>query len=411
MRSFALCASVLALAGAAHAANQLTLEQALDLADRNHPQLQASAAVMEAAAAGIITARAYPNPEGGFMAGRQIARVPGAIPGADFFYTFSQPLELGALRPARIGLAQRGVESSRFAHDETRLLLLTEVRRAFRDVVQRKREITLAAANLRLVENLRERVRARVDVGEAGTLELNRAEAEVAAARTLANGAQLRLVAAMAQLRAAVGAPLPADFDVQESESVATPVLNFEEVRREVLERHPSLLLARSEMQRAEARLAYEKALRRPQPYLRTEVETLPDTPTWRVGIAIPVPTWNRREGPIAEAAALVRQAARLAEARQIEVLAALDGAYERYQVAAQQLAAFEQGILREAEQALAASETAYQLGERGILEVFDAQRVLRGVRQDRLAAQYERDAALIDINGLRAEDLRRPIP
>ena len=108
---------------------------------------------------------------------------------------------------------------------------------------------------------------------------------------------------------------------------------------------------------------------------------------------------------------ALARQADSLAQARQLELLAALEGAYARYQLTTQQLAAFESGLLLEAEEALRAAETAYQLGERGILEVLDAQRVLRTVRLNFLNAQYDRQAALVDLDELRAVDLRGNTP
>ena len=97
--------------------------------------------------------------------------------------------------------------------------------------------------------------------------------------------------------------------------------------------------------------------------------------------------------------------------ARSAEIKAALESAYGRYQLANQQLAAFEEGLLREAAEAVRAAETAYQLGERGILEVLDAQRVLRTVRLDFLNAQYDRQAALIDLDELRALDLARLMP
>ena len=62
--------------------------------------------------------------------------------------------------------------------------------------------------------------------------------------------------------------------------------------------------------------------------------------------------------------------------------------------------------MLREAEEAVRSSQVAYQLGERGIVDVLDAQRVLRTVRLDFLNAQYDRQAALNDIRHLRALDL-----
>ena len=54
------------------------------------------------------------------------------------------------------------------------------------------------------------------------------------------------------------------------------------------------------------------------------------------------------------------------------------------------------------------AAEAAYRLGERGILEVLDAQRVLRTVRLEFLNAQFDRQAALIDLDEVRAVDPRR---
>jgi len=250
-----------------------------------------------------------------------------------------------------------------------------------------------------------------VDVGEAGRLELLRAEAEASMARTLANSAQLQLVTALAQFRAAVAAPLAPDVDLQGEFDTAASVPPLDDLRREVLERHPALALGQSEVRRADARVNYEVAQRRPQPLVRTEIDWAPDNPSYRAGIAIPMPFWNRREGPIAEAMAARRQTERLAQARQIEILALLEGAYGRYQVAGQQITAYEQSVMREADLALQGAETAYQLGERGILEVLDAQRILHTVRYDYLTAQYERQQALLDIDELRATQLRRPIP
>jgi len=399
------------VATALHAADTLTLDQALDLAERSHPHLQAGSAQVDLAVAGITSAKAYPNPESAILAGRQTARVPEAIPGQSYFYSFSQPLELGSLRPSRVQLAQRGRESSEIALSEIRLGVLSSVRRAFYHALHRKSEIQLAAERLRMIEDMRRRIQVRVDVGEAGRLELLRAEAEASMARTLANSAQLQLVTALAQFRAAVAAPLAPDVDLQGEFDTAASVPPLDDLRREVLERHPALALGQSEVRRADARVNYEVAQRRPQPLVRTEIDWAPDNPSYRAGIAIPMPFWNRREGPIAEAMAARRQTERLAQARQIEILALLEGAYGRYQVAGQQITAYEQSVMREADLALQGAETAYQLGERGILEVLDAQRILHTVRYDYLTAQYERQQALLDIDELRATQLRRPIP
>ena len=69
---------------------------------------------------------------------------------------------------------------------------------------------------------------------------------------------------------------------------------------------------------------------------------------------------------------------------------------------------AIEAGTLRQAEAAVQAAEAAFRFGERGIIEVLGAQRVLRGVRQDFLNAQFDRQAALIELERLQAIDLTK---
>src|SRR5262249_35732058 len=155
---------------------------------------------------------------------------------------------------------------------------LSGVRRAFYEVLRRRSEIGLAADNLSRVADLRRRVEALVRVGESGTIELNRADAEISIARTYANSTQLQFTTAMVQFRAAVGGSIDPGVALQGALEPSVQLAPLDALEREAIEQHPALLLARSEIQRAEARLAYETALRRPQPSLRTEMELLPDS-------------------------------------------------------------------------------------------------------------------------------------
>jgi cobalt-zinc-cadmium efflux system outer membrane protein len=381
----------------------ITLEQALSMAAEQHPQLRAGNAQIEVAQAGILTAKAYPNPQFATLAGGQTYRVPGNVSGYVQSFSFTQPLEIGPLRATRVQLAERGRDSAQQILAEIRLGLLSAVRRTWFFALRRREEIEILNDNLRLVEELRKRIQVRVEVGEAGRLELVRAETEVVTARTAVTNSRLQYVTALSQLRAAIGLPPDADLNPEGTLEPPSALPALEDLRKQALERHPALSFARAEIRRAEARLTYETAARRPQPSVRAEIDRPPDTPTYRFGVEIPLPFWNRREGPIAEAAAEIKQRQALAQSRQVELLAGLENAYGRYQAAVQQLQAYEQGILRAADEAVRAAETAYQLGERGIVEVLDAQRALRTVRLDFLNAQYDRQAALVDLDELRA--------
>lgn len=381
----------------------LTLDEALRLAAENHPQLRAGEAQIDAARAGIRTATAYPNPEMSVLAGRQTFRVPGNVSGLVTSFSVSQPLDIGPYRRTRIDYAVRGRESSEVLQTNIRLMVLSQVRRAFFEALRRAEQIKILEDNLRLVEDFRRRIEVQVNVGEAGRLELVRAETELTTARSAVNSTRLQYVSAVSQLRAAVGSPIERDRSPEGTLSPPTVLPPLGDLRSEILDRHPALQLARAEVRRADARVDMERAQARPQPSIRTDVDVPPDVPIYKAGITIPLPIWNRREGPIAEAVAQLRQTQALEDARQVELLAAAESAYGRYEVATQNIAAFEQGLLREAQESVSAAETAYRLGERSILDVLDAQRVLRTVRLDFLNAQYDRQSALIDLDELRA--------
>jgi len=408
MRIFSLLAFTAGiLFRAAFAADDpLTLERALELADQYSPQLRFATAVSEGAEAAIVTARAYPNPEFTTMAGPQYRRMPSAEPGLLQHYSVTQPLELPSLRKTRISAAEQGRKSSEYGQLEARLGVRTGVKQAFYLVLRRKSEIGLARENLRLVEDLRRRILVQVNVGEAARLELTRADAEVATAQTFVNSAHLRFLNAVASLRTAVSAPLPPNVDARGALQISIHLPPLDVLQKEMMAHHPGLSLARSEIERAQRRLNTEFALRKPQPSLYAEWERQPDLGFYRFGVSLPIPVWNKREGPISEAVAGLNQARAYAEMRRIELTAALERAYGQYEVAGQQVASYEKGVLKEAEAALQAAEAAFKFGERGIIEVLDAQRVLRTVRSDFVTAQYDLQAALIDVEGLRAADL-----
>lgn len=390
-------------------AEKITLARALEVAAQTHPRLQAGVARTAAAAGEIRSARAYPNPELGFLAGHVYDAPPGTRRVPVPAYTFSQPLELGQLRPARIELARAGLHSSELALAETRLVILSNVRLSFYQVLRRDLEIIIAEETLKLAQDLRDRIRVRVDVGEVGRLELVRAEAEVSSARSIAANARIQRLTALATFRAAIGGEIPPDTEPSGTLDLAATLPPLANLRQQVLDRHPSLAYLQSEAKRASARLHFEQARKRPQPNFTAEIDTT--NPSYRFGLSLTIPAWNRREGEIATAAANVREANYLTQARRTELLAALESAYGRFEVSNQEVLALEQGLMREAEEAVRAASTAYQLGERSILEVLDAQRVLRTVRLNLLNAQHDRQAAIVEIDELRAANLQGATP
>jgi len=381
----------------------LTISQALSLAEQNSPILKQTDASVARARAGVQTAKTYTNPSFDFMGGNQSAR-PVAIPGIAgilLHYSVSQPVEVPAERSTRISAAKLDLTASKYQSMGIRLSVEAAVKRAFYDVIRRKEQLANANDNLALVEDLRRRVGLEVQVGEIGRLELTRAEAELARAHAAVKSADIQLADARAVLKAVIGSESKETLDAEGSLEDAVELPPLKKLRQDILIHHPSLSQANTLTERSRKIVEHERALRIPQPTFYGEYEHQPDLTFYRLGVSVPLPLWDRRKGPIGEAKAALNSAEAAATQQRLEITAALESAYDQYQISNQQVLGMQAGSLTEAEAAVEAARAAYRFGERGILEVLDAQRVLQGVRSDLLESLYARQSALIDLEEL----------
>ena len=393
------------LAASARPVQTITLADAVAMATASSPRLRGAGASTTRATAAITTARAYTNPTVEVYEGRQYARpipTPG-VPGLLQHYAAYQTIEIPSERRARMAVATSAVASSQFGLRGVTLSVVAEAKNAFYNVLRRREEVEHTQENLQLVQDLRRRVEVEVNVGEKGRLELTRAEAEVGRARYAVRSAQLELANSIALLRVAIAAPADANLSPQGSLETHVSLPPLADLRAKVFATHPSLAQSQADIATAEATLKQERALRIPRPVAFAEYENQPDLRYWRAGVTVPLPLWDRRRGQIAESkAAITQNTARLDE-RRLELTSSLERAYEQYQLADQQVVSLESGELRAAQSAVDAAKAAYRFGERGIVEVLDAQRVLQGIRGDLVDAQFARQAALVDLEELGA--------
>lgn len=384
---------------------RLTLDDALAMAQRNSPRLQEALAATQRGQAAVQTSRAYSNPSVEVFQGRQYARpikTPGT-PGLLQHYAGYQTIEIPSERSARRKTAEYMAASARAVERGVGLNVMADATRAFYNALKRQEEINHARENLTLVEDLRRRVQVEVNVGEKGGLELTRAEAELARARFAVNSAQIEYSSAIAMLRAAIAAPADVNLVPVGAVEPRTVLPPLERLRETVLASHPAVAQSEAELNASRSTLDRERALRIPQPTAFAEFENQPDLRYWRAGVTVPIPLWDRRRGQINDAKAAISQANATLDQRRLELVSSLERAYEQYQLADQQVSSLESGSLRAAESAVEAAKAAYRFGERGIVEVLDAQRVLQSVRGDLLDAQFARQSALTDLEELGA--------
>ena len=79
---------------------------------------------------------------------------------------------------------------------------------------------------------------------------------------------------------------------------------------------------------------------------------------------------------------------------------------WKSMEMARLRIEALSQGSVREAEAALRVAQAAYRFGERGILDVLDAQRVLRSVRADLIEARYQLQEARVLLDRLTGQPI-----
>jgi cobalt-zinc-cadmium efflux system outer membrane protein len=256
-----------------------------------------------------------------------------------------------------------------------------------------------------LLKDIRARVKLRVDVGEAPRYELIKADTESLAAERDYHAAVVRVTEAKTYLRGLLSSAIPEVYNVSGELPLSSSLPGMDELRDKINEA-PQLKQIRAAVETSEANLKLQQQLLNPGLTLKAGVEQDPDLRQFRLGVAIPIPLWDQRKGPIAQAAAEVKEINAILTDREIAIKRDIESAYQRYLIAQQQVAAFENGLLSQAESVLKVAEAAYRFGERGILDYLDAQRTKRVVRKDYLTARYEYINSMLEIERLLGYEL-----
>ena len=382
-------------------------EELAELAIKSNPELLISRADLESVRAARTLAAVFQNPRIEIGLGRESAKAALQSPTAQLQnVSLSQFIENPALRSARIASFDYLSQAQVARLNWLRAQLAGLIRRNAYEVLLRQAEIIAADEALSLLESTRSRVKLRVESGDAARYELIKADAELIGAQQRSQVSRLALEQSRIRLQQLIGSDLPAGWTIKASLEDAVLVPNREEVRSRFLRNHPDLQALRAEIQAATERVNEAKASRWPGVDLQlTQMRDLgvdrPNRYETLVGASVSVPLLDPRVAAIDFAQAQVQRAQIAVKAREQSLLREFDSAWAALEIAALRVKSLNEGAIREAESALRVAEAAYRFGERGILDVIDAQRVLRLVRADLLNAKFEQQAASITLQVL----------
>jgi len=398
-------------ADAAVAPPPLSLDQLTRAVLAHNPGLLAAQRARATAAAGVTSAAALANPRLEWSAGRNSARLPSATPGPVQGWALAQFIENPAARGARIDAARAGERGSEHQVAIVRNELVAQVRLRAYEYLLRQAEAQAAADALALLEQVRERVRLRVESGEAPRYEIIKADAEIIHARERRQHAWLLAEQGLLGLNRLAAGQLPVRWSLAASLDDEIGLQGLEELQRLAQLDNPELQALRAEVERARALLDGARASRWPGVELRYGQTREPELRQATLGVSVQIPLLDGRGGPLAEAGSELARIRGSLEGREAELRQQVLQAWKSLEMARLRVDALSQGAVREAEAALRVAQAAYRFGERGILDVLDAQRVLRTVRADLLEARYQVQAARIDLEFLAGRHAGAPMP
>lgn len=391
-----LCAWLITSVALAAQADPLTLAAAQERVLREHPALPALDQEMGAQQALVRQAALLPNPAlAAMVEDRERATRSTTI-------TLTQPVEMGGKRAARVHAAERDLDLAAAGVQAKRADLRAATSGAFYALLAAQERLALSDAALTLAASAQSAAAGRVAAGKNSPVDETRA-------RLAASGAELERMQARADLdqaRETLAALWGGSADQVGQASGQLDQLPDSAPLALLLERAaqaPALVQARAELARRLASGRVEQARRMPD--VAVTVGSKHEEQLGRrqavFGVSLPLPLFDRNQGRIQEAMLRSEQARSELEAAKLRVASALRQAHARLTLARDQVHTLQRDILPAAHSTFEAARKGYDYGKFGILDVFDARRVLLQAQLQQLRLLADAHSAAVEIERL----------
>ena len=390
--------SLLLAATSAQAGQGMSLPEALSAAFANNPELAAAGREIGIAEGERRQAGLIPNPELAWeMEDTRRDTSTSTL-------TLSQPLELGGKRGTRIALAGVGQAIAQLDLERQRNGLRADVVQAYHAALRAQTAVELAQQSQTLTERGLRVVQGRVSAGQSSPVEATRAQVQLAQAQAEQRRAATQRTVAYQALARLTGSPLAA-FDQLPASNLSPGQAPSADTLLDQVEQTAEWRLAAAQVERGEASLGAEKALRIPNltvsvgsQYSREDRDRVNV-----VGLSMPLPLFDRNQGNVLAAARRADQARDLRNAVELRLRSETRSAVDQWRTAMQEVQAYDRTILPSAQQAVDTATRGFEMGKFAFLDVLDAQRTLidaRGLYLEALASATDARAQVERIYG-----------
>lgn len=376
-------------------ARQMTFDEAL-VAARESPRLARLAAEVSAAEAALVAAGIYPhNPE---VALEVADRTGTERSTTDRGAGVSQQLELAGQRGKRREAAEAVLEAARASYRQARIEVLGDVARAFAAAVHRRELLAIEQAEADLADSFAGTVERRLEVGSGTAVELALAQAGVARARHGLAQATGLYRQAQALLAERVAAPEFPNVSPQGDLPRLEPPPPLSELLSRSMTERGDLAAAAARLEAAEARRRLARALRIPDLTVAARVGREEGDDIAGLGIAVPIPLFDRNQGGIARAEAEIAVMRSEHELARLSARRELSAAHGRLEAALAAQRATERFGVTPLEEGLALLERSFEAGKIGSAELLLYRRELVEGRRQVLAASRDVWEAAMDM-------------
>lgn len=392
--SAAFACFAMALVASGVLAEDLSLQQALDIAIKNNPIVAAGQLSADAAKQSAKGAKALANPE--------ILVAPSVVgdAGSDSALLFSQPLEINGSRKVRGQIASSEATAVGFDAETTRREIILHVNQSYWDVVRAQELMKLNKENIAYLETVRAAVQKQFDVGTAPGSQVLKMDVELARARQELSQAQLGMQQSMAELNTLMACPAGNAFTVCEPLAYRDVCIDRASLIASALNRRPEIASACAQSASTQAQIRAAKLLRVPDLALQARRESFDNDSDGGVAIAINLPLldWGSTRAEERQARLAAQSREKQMEAVRNSVSLDVEKAIQRVNTASQVVREYQGGVLTASEELATMARKGFEKGASSYLEVLEAQRTLRSVSSDYSSALAEHAKALAQL-------------
>lgn len=370
----------------AQAAQPFTLDQVLELAARQNPEVLIARAREIEARGRLTTARARlaNNPDLDLFLGSRRQSIGGSIPEVDF--NVFQRMEIAGQRGIRIESATAQISQRSADIDMAALTARAAAAAAFYRALHAERSREVARQAEQLAGDLGNAASARFEAGETAVLDVNLARVEQARAKRDRLSAEGLLERAHGELREILALPPESAFAVKGDWPGAAPP-SLDALLSRIADR-PDVRSLTAGVIEADADWRLTQAMRRPDLIAGVGLRREGGEPVAGAHVGFSIPLFQRNVGVLASAAARIDAARLSLDARRRALDTRIRSAHTQYTMALEALNALTAGGLPLIEENEQLARESYQAGKLNLVDLLVIRREGFAARRETLDAQ-----------------------